>query len=217
MEQNIILIEKTARYYMLGSSQLPVSHIWFVCHGYGHLAEYFIQKFRLLDKPGNLVVAPEGLHRYYLNGVNGRVGASWMTKEDRLNDINDYVRYLDKLYELILGRFGGRGTKVTVLGFSQGAATASRWAAYGRSSVNHLILWSGSFPPDMDFKVDSARLSATKILLVAGDKDEFVSQAHIRAQEHILKESRLTYSLVNFRGGHEISESVLQDISQNLL
>ena len=37
-------------------------------------------------------MAPEGLSRFYLEGFSGKVGATWMTREDRLNDIDNYLR-----------------------------------------------------------------------------------------------------------------------------
>ena len=61
------------------------------------MPQYFIKKFEQLKRPEILFVAPEGLHRFYLKGNAGRVGSSWMTKEDRLNDIDDYNRMLDQV------------------------------------------------------------------------------------------------------------------------
>src|SRR5690554_3872961 len=42
------------------------------------------------------------MHRFYRKGTQGRVGASWMTKEARLDDIEDNHKYLDKLAEHLL-------------------------------------------------------------------------------------------------------------------
>src|SRR5207237_799567 len=69
---------------------------------------------------GCCVVAPEGRPRFYLteSPTERRVGASWMTREDRLHEIDDYVRYLDAVHvDLKLPN-----TRITALGFSQGSA-----------------------------------------------------------------------------------------------
>jgi predicted esterase len=215
MEKKTLLVEKTARYYTLGDPR-NVSGIWFVCHGYGQLAAYFIEKFGCLNDGSQLIVAPEGLHRYYLNGFNGRVGASWMTKEDRDNDIRDYVAYLDKLYREVISGTGNHMVSVTALGFSQGAATASRWAAYGTSRIDNLVLWAGLFPPDMDFSVNREKLNRSGIFLVAGDEDEFLSRINIEGQERILNENSLDYELIRFQGGHSIPEEVLKNVRSRL-
>ena len=88
MNKKEIKVPKTARYFTIGNEEQP-DEIWFVLHGYAQLANYFIEKFRVLESKNILVVAPEGLHRFYWNGMSGRVAASWMTKEDRLTDIAD--------------------------------------------------------------------------------------------------------------------------------
>ena len=95
-----------------------------VLHGYGQLPEYFIRKFRPLAEAGWHVIAPEGAHRFYLQGTEGRVGASWMTKEARLDDIADQIVFLDAL----LGQLeeGMASGPRFLLGFSQGVATALR-------------------------------------------------------------------------------------------
>ena len=120
MDQKNISINKTARYFTLGNPNEKIETIWFLCHGYGQLANYFLKNFEILNNGKNLLVAPEGLHRFYLNGFGGRVGASWMTREDRLNDIKDYIGFLDQLYLEIVNPFKSRNIKINVLGFSQG-------------------------------------------------------------------------------------------------
>src|SRR5206468_3354730 len=73
-------------------------------------------------------------------------GASWMTREDRLHEIDDYVRYLDAVHAQVAS---GKA-RVTALGFSQGTATACRWAAFGSARIDRLIVWGGEVPPDLD-------------------------------------------------------------------
>ena len=63
---------------------------------------YFAQCFKILNTDKNTIIAPEGLSRFYKNGFYGEVVSSWMTKEDRLNEINDYILYLDTLIEELL-------------------------------------------------------------------------------------------------------------------
>jgi len=126
MKEQTIETKKTARYYTLGALSEKTRTVWFVCHGYGQLANYFLRNFKSLENEKTFIISPEGFHRYYLNGFSGRVGASWMTKEDRLNDIADYVAYLDQLYHKVFSSVNRNNLKVNLLGFSQGGATATR-------------------------------------------------------------------------------------------
>ena len=63
------------------------------------LAGDFIKTFDELASNGDFVIAPEALSRLYVKGDYGNVGANWMTKEDRENEISDYINYLDELFE----------------------------------------------------------------------------------------------------------------------
>src|SRR5207302_9410481 len=96
---------------------------------------WFLEKLRVLDDGRRHLVAPEGLSRFYLteSPTERRVGATWMTREDRLAEIDDSVRYLDAVYDDVFGRIDRARVTVHALGFSQGAATVSRWTALGKS------------------------------------------------------------------------------------
>src|SRR5687767_5276492 len=133
-----------ARYFKVGEINEHTKAVWFVLHGYGQLAQYFLTKFNALTTQGVCVIAPEGLSRFYLEDVNtrnqtgnNRVGATWMTRENRLMDIENYITFLDTVYQ---AEVGNRLIPVTILGFSQGAATASRWAVQNNIKYERLIL-----------------------------------------------------------------------------
>ncbi len=98
-----ITVARTARYFTIGDP--AATEIWFVCHGYGQLAARFLKRFEPITEGARLVVAPEGLSRFYVGSGERRdqpVGATWMTREDRLHEIADYVKYLDAVYADVL-------------------------------------------------------------------------------------------------------------------
>ncbi len=128
-----------------------------------------------------------------------------MTREDRLHEIDDYVRYLDALYSHI----SPRAARVTALGFSQGTATVSRWAAFGSSRIDRLILWGGEVPPDLDLQ----RLRVASLTLVYGTRDQFFTPKVVAANEARLREHKIGYDLVSFDGAHEINEPTLLQVA----
>lgn len=206
MREHHFSTSRSARYFTLGSPE-HTADLWFVCHGYGQLAARFLERFRPLEAEGRCIVAPEGLSRFYLteSPTERRVGASWMTREDRLHEIEDYVRYLDGVY----AKIALRNARVTVLGFSQGTATACRWTALGSSHVDRLIVWGGEVPPDLDLK----RLRVPSLTLVYGTRDAFFTPKVIAATESRLREHEIPYELVPFDGGHEIDEATLRRLT----
>lgn len=206
MEQSISF-NFNARYCKLGDITPDSKAVWFVLHGYGQLATYFIKKFEVLVDQGHCVIAPEGLHRFYLMGFNGRVGASWMTREDRLRDIENYLKYLNGIYRAEIP--AERGFKINVLGFSQGAATASRWVTQNEVSFDKLILWAGIFPPDLNMDLSSTRLQDKKIYLTYGLQDQYVTAEKLSEQNELVSRLGVNTEVLTFDGGHEIDNDTL--------
>lgn len=205
-EKNII-VSKTARYFTLGELTKKTKTIWFVFHGYGQLAKDFLTDFTILENDSTLVIAPEALNKFYLRGFTGKIGAAWMTKEDRGNEINDYVKMVNKIFELFEQDFKLDGIKINVLGFSQGSQTAVRWLDKYRHNINSLILWGGSFPRDCDYK--NEYWSSIKSQIVIGDRDKFISEEMLEKEKMYLRSQNINCNIFNFDGGHELDSKIL--------
>ncbi|HEU5168949.1 MAG TPA: hypothetical protein VFU46_00340 [Gemmatimonadales bacterium] len=212
MQEHHFTASRTSRYYTLGPAAAGAREVWLLLHGYGQLAGRFLIAFQALDDGSRCLIAPEALSRFYLGEATGRhdkVGASWMTREDRLTDIADYVRYLDGLYgDLVSGRRDGGG--VTVLGFSQGTATAARWLALGTTHADRLILYGGEVPPDLDLAAARERWARTEVILVAGSHDAYITPKILARDEERLRSHGIDFRVERFEGGHEIREDVLR-------
>jgi len=208
-------ILRSARYYTLGDAGSAPADIWIVLHGYGQLAERFLQRFTPLDDGRTLVVAPEGLSRFYVDAIteHRKVGASWMTRGDRLNEIEDYLGFLDAIHDEIVGRVDRGRASLTVLGFSQGAATAARWAAAGHGRVDRLVLWAGVLPPELAAPDEASRLRATRLALVLGDRDPLAQPEALAPQRAALERAGVPYEIHSFDGGHEIDEATLRRLA----
>ncbi len=202
-----IVVEKTAHYYSLGNISTAKT-LWFVLHGYGYNANYFIHKFDVIADEENFVVAPEGLSKFYTSGLSGRVGASWMTKENREDEIQDYLNYLNSLYETLLSQIDLTEVKVNIIGFSQGGATAARWVSDNKINCANLILWASVFPDDMEFEILKTQ---TNSFLLYGDDDEYVTQERIDKQKAILEKANINCKLIEFKGKHDVPAEVLQE------
>jgi predicted esterase len=212
MKENHIPIEFQGRYYTLDSAGPDkTDEIWFVLHGQGQLAKFFLKKFEPISNVKRKLIAPEGLAKYYLEGFYGRVGATWMTKEDRLNDISNYLAFLNSIYKKEIP--DPSKCRITLFGFSQGAATASRWALTDDCHFDRLILWAGLFPPDLDFEKGKQKMKDLEILNIYGLEDEYLNDARIAEQFDIAKRLGVDLNTITFNGGHEIDLEILQQIS----
>jgi len=207
-----------AHYYQLSPLTSETRQVWFVLHGYGQLARYFIKKFDALKERNICVIAPEGLSRFYLEPVesraitgNNRVGATWMTSENRLTDIENYLHYLDALHAKVMDDFPQ--VPVTLLGFSQGVATASRWAIHNPHLFSRLILWAGNFPPDMDFTRGKEIFSTKEVTLVYGTQDPYINDQRLAEITELTQKLGIKPPIITFDGGHEIDEATLLSLS----
>lgn len=217
MKEHHIAVTRTARYATIGNETDP-KDVWFCLHGYGQLSADFIRYLGALDDGAALVVAPEGLSRFYHGSETGKhsadavIGASWMTREDRDNEILDYVRYLDRMYENLFERLDRAATRVRVLGFSQGAETAARWVDRGRIEVDHLVLWGGLVPRDVDPQRPGSRFGRCKLTLVFGKNDYMATPERMALVEKRL--GSLDYQLETFDGGHHLTKTVLSRLAK---
>jgi predicted esterase len=191
-------VTRGARCYTLGGAS--ATEAWVVLHGYGQLASRFLRSVEALATPARLVVAPEGLSRFYLDAGGGKVGASWMTKEDRVREIEDYLAYLDLVRATLVPPL-----PLTVLGFSQGVATAARWAVATRPTPVRLVAWGSLLPED----VPATRLTSMHVTYVVGSGDEWAPPAQVEAQAAVLRLARVSVDVLGFDGGHEIRASEL--------
>ena len=211
-----IEIARSARIFILADVEAPAD-VWIVCHGYGQLASRFITHFEDIATPDRSIVAPEGLHRFYLDpppapARKRRVGATWMTRLDRETDIRDYVAYLDQV--AMRATAGRRDVRIRALGFSQGAATVFRWAVMGNTTIDDLILWAGEVPPDVDMQRAAERLRQTRITYVHGRQDEMLPAAIAVKQHELLDSAGLPYTVREFDGEHEMDSAVLASIAE---
>lgn len=211
MTEHRIVVARTARYLTRGPD---APTLWFVLHGYGQLAADVLESCAVLDDGSRRIVAPEALSRFYSDRASRRVGASWMTRADRLAEIEDYVRYLDAVRRDVEGTVPA--ATVHVLGFSQGAATAARWVVRGAAPVDGLVLWGGELPPDLDLVGAAAdRMRRATLTIVAGTADQYVTEKIVARDSARLDAAGIPHRMVRYVGGHSITPDVLRTVARS--
>ena len=186
ISENHITISKTARYFTLGRLSEKTRQIWIVIHGFRQSAKSFLQEFEPLATETNFFIAPEALNRFYLTRQGKDVGASWMTREDRLNEIKDYVNYLDQLYANL--NLSDYNAKIIALGFSQGASTLTRWLNYTQHKIDTAIVYAGEVAPELLPLKETSGLKKTKNYYVCGTQDEFFTPAALSLVKNAYRE-----------------------------
>jgi len=211
-------VPRTARFYQLGDGGAETRSLWVACHGYGQLAGSFANALEPALAHDRLIVVPEGLSRFYLDdprkrhGPDAPIGASWMTRQDRENEIRDHVEYLDLLVRQCVRELG-RDVPVVALGFSQGVATVCRWAALGATSLQRLILWGGTLPVDLPADRGPDLFRGAAVTLVAGRSDKLSPPEVVERDRDRLVAAAIPVELRLHAGGHLISSQLLRAIA----
>ena len=197
-------VPRTAQVEIRGVLGESTHYAWIVLHGYGQTASDFAANFAPLEKSQRCFLAPEGLSKFYVKGAAGKVGASWMTTQDRELEIEEYLTYLGKVVDYI-ARHAPNAT-IFLLGFSQGAATAARfYASQYRKTISGLVLWGAVFPPDLNFPAQDFQ-EPEKVYLVYGTSDPLMPP---QCPENL---SIIRAQLGPFEGGHELPPEVLKKV-----
>lgn len=210
-------VQRSARWYVLGDASPAITEIWLAVHGYGQLARDFITAFTPIAEPHRLIVAPEALSRFYVqrrprapDGENP-VGAAWMTREDREAEIVDYVDYLDAVVNRAFAE-SPNAKRLVALGFSQGTATVSRWAALGHRLPDRLILWGGGPAPELT-PGTCDRISAGRLEVVHGLDDQVVPFAVVESSLTPLRSAGVRVHVRRHEGGHAVEAATLAAIA----
>jgi predicted esterase len=117
-----------------------------------------------------------------------------MTRADRLAELEDQATYLTALLERLSAGCPA-DVRVTVLGFSQGTATVSRWLARGaaRWRPQQLVLWAGDFPADIELMAAQQLLLGLPVTLV-------------------LRQHGADVTTLIFAGGHTMNSELLRQL-----
>ena len=190
-----ISISKTGKYSQIGKSSKKINNVWIVLHGYGMLSEYFVKKFECIINETTLVIAPEATNRFYLGNNYNRVGASWMTKLDREQEIRDNILFLDKLFSIIKKEIGHDNFKL---------------------NTNSLILWGSDIPKDSLIIEKKSRWNSMNLKIVIGKNDEYINEEKKQEFIGVVKSYGLKYDLIEYEGSHKIIEEELKKIANSL-
>jgi predicted esterase len=215
MQQHKLNVSKTAHYYTLGEPGPHVRQLWIVCHGYAQLASEFLEDFNLLNNGHTLIVAPEGLNHFYKKGFTGPVGANWMTRycrEDEIADNGAYMQSLLSKYTALLPA----GVRIILLGFSQGTATVCRWILRYHPHFNDLVLWAGMPPEDLDYQAHKTYLADKNLYLLYGSNDPFLTPDRMNQLQEMEENSGIDFAESTFEGGHEIPGDALRELLEKL-
>ncbi|SHJ04842.1 Predicted esterase [Arenibacter nanhaiticus] len=203
----------TNTYLSLNTLDKNTKNVWIVFHGIGFLSKYFLNYFSQLPRDINYIIAPQAPSKYYLNNEYKRVGASWLTKENRALETKNILSYLDNLYQ---SENIPSHCKLIILGFSQGVSIASRWVAHSKIPCHQLCLYAGGIPAELkpeDFHF--LKEHSTQIKIIYGDQDPLLSGQRLQQEKtkiDTLFQGKAQF--ISFEGGHVINKDLINNLAE---
>ena len=211
MKEKKATYKTTNSYVTLNDLSTNTKNIWIVFHGMGYLSRYFLRPFIELNPNENYFIAPQAPSKYYLKDEFKYVGASWLTKENTQQEIQNLFSYIDAVAdaENLL-----KNTELILLGFSQGVSIVTRWMASRKIQCKKLVMYAGSIPNELkaeDF--DYLDYSKTEIHIIFGDKDEYLTAKRLKIEKEKAERVFQGNAVVTlFDGIHEIKPEILMGL-----
>ena len=207
-EEKEISYLTTNCYSTLNTLTAQTKNTWFVCHGMGYLSRYFLKYFKDLDPTENYIIAPQAQSKYYLPPKYQYVGASWLTKENTLKEIENVMCYFDAVFE---AEHITKDKNFIVFGYSQGVSVALRYLAKRKLQCKQLILHSGGIPKELTAK--DFKFLKTKVTLTYGLNDEYLSEERMAEEKNRAIElfgNQVT--ILPFEGKHEVNVDLIMNL-----
>lgn len=203
----------TNTYSTLNSLGPNTKNVWIVFHGIGYLSRYFINFFDELNSDENYIIAPQAPSKYYLNGKYKHVGASWLTKENTAMEIENVMNSIDSV---IAQEELPKDLNLIVFGFSQGVSIATRWVAKRKVKCDHLVLYAGGLPKELEIKdLDFLQENKTEVSVIIGGKDEYLTQERMISENKRIDELfQGEANKIIFDGGHEVKKEIINDLAK---
>ena len=139
-----------------------------------------------------------------------------MTKEDREDEIADQHNYLDAVAMDAGVNLSNPYQRIVLFGFSQGTATAVRWLLNSRFNVDALVLWAGSFPPDVLPSKIVPQVKEKGFHYVYGTQDDFLKDLNMKERLAPLTEQGLTPTVWTFDGPHTMNADTLSKLEAEI-
>ncbi len=201
----------TGRYQQLGEVTEETRAIWFVFHGYAMNSKSFVNEFDCILDDQTVIIAPEGLHRFYSKSTSGHVAANWMTKELRESDIENNIKFINSIYGVLKGKGLNENVKLGILGFSQGGPTSIRWAAQLNRDVQEIVIWGSDIPADVIDNIHGLRkINESALKIIVGSNDEYISSDQVDDLIVDLHDKGVDFDFHTFEGKHELHEDSIR-------
>ena len=136
------------------------------------------------------------------------VGASWLTKENTLKEIENVINYFDSVFQ----NENIEGKNLIFLGYSQGVSVAMRYIAWRKISFSKLLLMSGGIPNELTSEDFKYLEDQSEVYYVYGEKDEYINGEFLKLEKNKIKNIFKSVNSISFEGNHQVNVDIIESI-----
>jgi phospholipase/carboxylesterase len=200
----------------LAPRETPPSHLVVFLHGVGADAASFVDLAQSIAPalPRAELLVPDALEPF----DRSTSGRQWFSLRDRTDEVvsrrlGDGARAVSRWLDAELRRRELDGTKLALVGFSQGAMVAGWLAVHRNPRPAAVVMLSGMLAFDDAPEVGAA----TPVLLTHGDRDDVISINRMEPSAALLAARGARPTTKVYPGlAHRVDERVLGDVRQFL-
>lgn len=201
MKKKYIEVTRRARYFQSKDIEENVKQVIFLLHGYAQNGDTFLESCKSLASEEIVLIAPEGLSKFYWKDFTSDPASSWMTSLERENELADTMDYLSKVLMEIKSQLPKEGIAFHCLGFSQGAATASRFACNPHLNCQNLFLYGGAPAHDINWEALPQDLN---FHLVYGKQDPLINASQVEKVKGLISSRKFEVHEFSYEGKHKV-------------
>ncbi len=202
-------------YYDVMPAQSQRAPMLIALHGYGASKWHAMREAKMVAPEDFAIATLQGPHQHLREpkekGGPLRFGFGWLTNFHPEESVAIHHGALLQMIEALTGEGIADPKRIFLLGFSQSCALNYRFAFTNASVLRGVIGICGGLPGD--WETNSAyRDTDAAVFHLAGKNDEYYGPARIESYAKQLRERASDVEFRSYDAGHEISQSMREDI-----
>jgi len=210
-----ILAAETRLYYDLLVPRSQPAPLLIALHGYGANKQQMMREARAIAPKSFAVASLQGPHQHLKEakepGGPLRFGFGWLTNFRPEESVAMHHRAVLSIIESLTAEGLIDSARIFLLGFSQSCALNYRFAFTHPNRLRGVIGISGGLPGDWETS-EVYKQTEAGLFHLSGERDEFYPPSRVSDYAHQLRKRAQDVSCKSYDAGHEIVQSMRNDI-----
>jgi len=204
-------------YYDVVAAESPTAPLLIALHGYGASKWHALREARAIAPQGFAMASLQGPHQHLREpktpGGPLRFGFGWLTNFRPEESVAIHHRAVLEIIDRLSDEGVVDSKRVFLLGFSQSCALNYRFAFTNPDVLRGVIGICGGLPGDWETN-DRYQQTNAAVFHLSGERDEYYPPARVSGYAEQLRMRARDLEFKSYEAGHEIAQSMRDDIRE---